>query len=95
MENLLKVYAFNNKDISYCQGMNYIMGFIYIRFMDEEKTYKFFNIILEKYFKNMFCKEFAQLKLLFYQFDRCLALFLPELSEHFKVNYIIKSINLD
>ena len=68
--------------------MNYIMGFIYNRFKDEEKTFKIFNIILDEYFKNMFCKEFAKLKLLFYQFDRCLALFLPELSEHFKVSKI-------
>ena len=65
--------------------MNYIMGFIYHNLRDETKSYIFFSTVIEKYFSNMFGKEFAQLKLLFYQFDRCLALFLPEISEHFKV----------
>lgn len=85
MEDLLKVYAFNNSEVSYCQGMNYIMGFLYHNIREESTTYLFFNVILEKYFSKMFGKEFAQLKLLFYQFDRCLALFMPELSEHLKV----------
>jgi len=61
------------------------MGYLYSNIKDETKTYHFFTVLLEKHFDRMFCQEFAQLKLLFYQFDRCLALFLPELSEHFKV----------
>lgn len=65
--------------------MNYIMGFLYNAFRDKDKAYKIFTIILDKYFLGMFSKDFAQLKLLYYQFDRCLALFLPELSDHFKV----------
>ena len=69
--------------------MNYIMGFLFCNFKDESKTYKFFCELLEIHFKHMFIQEFAQLKLLFYQFDRCLALFLPELYEHFKVKIII------
>lgn len=69
--------------------MNYIMGFLYNIFKDEDKAYLIFSIIIKINFNGMFSKEFYQLKLLFYQFDRCLALFLPELCDHFKVNKII------
>ena len=38
--NILKTYAFFNPEIEYCQGMNFIAGFLYIVFKDEEKSFK-------------------------------------------------------
>ena len=78
-------FASENREISYCQGMNYIMGFLYINIKDEEKTFKAFTYLIDLYFENMFTKDLYKLKLLFFQFDRCLALFLPNLADHFKV----------
>jgi hypothetical protein len=31
LHSLLRTYAFFHSDISYCQGMNYIAGYIYIK----------------------------------------------------------------
>lgn len=31
LHTLLRTYAYYHKDISYCQGMNYIAGYIYIK----------------------------------------------------------------
>lgn len=87
LKSLLLAFAHQNREISYCQGMNYIMGFLYINIKDEEKTYKCFSYLIDLYFENMFTKDLYKLKLLFFQFERCLALFVPDLADHFKVFY--------
>ena len=83
-------YALQNPDTSYCQGMNYVMGFLYIHILDEPNTHKCFENLMRNYFHNMFTKDLYTLKLLFYQFERCLTLFLPELAGYFKVKINIK-----
>lgn len=65
--------------------MNYIMGFMYINIKDEETTFKAFTYLINLYFENMFTKDLYKLKVLFYQFEKCLGLFIPNLADHFKV----------
>jgi len=38
--SLLKTYAFYNPEIEYCQGMNFIVGFLLMIFNDEETAFK-------------------------------------------------------
>ena len=66
LQSLLRTFAFFNKDISYCQGMNYVAGFLYLLILDEEKTYKTFARIMENHFTNLFSNNFENLKLKFY-----------------------------
>jgi hypothetical protein len=40
LTNILKTYAFFNPEIEYCQGMNFIAGFLYFVFKDEETAFK-------------------------------------------------------
>ena len=40
LTNVLKTYAFFNPEIEYCQGMNFVAGFLFLVFRDEEKTFK-------------------------------------------------------
>jgi Rab-GTPase-TBC domain len=50
LTNILKTYAFFNPEIEYCQGMNFVAGFLFICkallfsliivFRDEEKSFK-------------------------------------------------------
>ena len=40
LEQLLKTYAFYNPEVEYCQGMNYIAGFLFQVFRSEELTFK-------------------------------------------------------
>jgi hypothetical protein len=35
LHSLLRIYAYFHKDISYCQGMNYIAGYLYIKTKNE------------------------------------------------------------
>ncbi len=40
LTNILKTYAFFNPEIEYCQGMNFIAGFLLLVFKDEELSFK-------------------------------------------------------
>ena len=40
LTDLLKTYAFFNKEIEYCQGMNFIAGFLLMVLHDEETAFK-------------------------------------------------------
>lgn len=46
LHNLLKLYVFYNPTISYTQGMNFIMGFIYSVMEDEELTFRCFASLI-------------------------------------------------
>lgn len=64
--------------------MNYLAGYVYIKTMNEEYTYRIFEYLMEARFKEIFINEFEVLKVKMYQFERLLAVFHPEISEHFK-----------
>ena len=85
MQDLLKSYAAYDKKISYCQGMNYVMGFLYINTQDPEASFKIFVSIMDRFMKGIFDDDFKQLKLYFFKFTRLLELYAPELAEHFRV----------
>ena len=40
LTNILKTYAFFNPEIEYCQGMNFVAGFLFIIFKSEDKAFK-------------------------------------------------------
>ena len=54
--------------------MNYLIGFIYLQCKDEELTLNIFKRMVEMYFENMFTSNLGRLKLLFFQFEKCLDL---------------------
>ncbi|CAD8075378.1 unnamed protein product [Paramecium sonneborni] len=84
LQSLLRIYAFYNQEVGYCQGMNYIAGYLYLNFQDQEIAYKAFDRMMNLYFKDLYVNDFSKLKIGFYQFDRLLQIFLPELSQHLK-----------
>ena len=91
LKNLLKAYAAHDREVSYCQGMNYMMGFLYINLQDPELSFKCFCKTMEL-IRPLFDHEFKQLKKVFFKFTRILELYLPELSDHFKVLWYILSL---
>ncbi|CAD8176541.1 unnamed protein product [Paramecium octaurelia] len=84
LQSLLRIYAFYHQEVGYCQGMNYIAGYLYLNFQDQEIAYKAFDRMMNLYFKDLYINDFSKLKIGFYQFDRLLQIFLPELSQHLK-----------
>lgn len=85
LKNILKAYAYYNIDVGYCQGMNYIVGTIYLQVQDEQLAFKLLVSLIDKFqMKNLFVSSLPKLKQFFYQLDRIIGLFLPELHEKFK-----------
>jgi len=64
--------------------MNYIAGYLYLCIQDECDSYKAFHRIMNQYFNVLLTDNFEFLKVVFYQLERLLSIFLPELSEHLK-----------
>ena len=85
LKNILKTYAFYNEEIGYCQGMNYVVGTIYLQIQDEALSFKVLVSLIDKFqMKNLFISSLPKLKLFFYTLDRIIGLILPELHEKFK-----------
>ena len=85
LTNILKTYAYFNPKIEYCQGMNFVAGFLYIFFRNEEKAFKALQEIIEvNNMEELFLPERPRLKLFFYQLDRLTSIHMPQLHAHFK-----------
>jgi len=84
LQQLLESYAAYDQETSYCQGMNYMMGFLYINTQDPDRSFKAFVKIMDKFLKGLFDNEFKLLKLFFFKFTRVLELYAPDLAQHFK-----------
>lgn len=81
---LLQAYALYQPEINYCQGINFLMGFLHIVLQDEDLAFKMFSAIMSEMLKDMMSQDFYRLKILFYQFNRLLQINLPALEEHMK-----------
>lgn len=74
LASLLKTYAFYNPEIEYCQGMNYIGGFLLAYFKDEEAAFKVLQSLAGRYkMAELFNPDIPRLKLFFLQMDRMLS----------------------
>jgi len=93
LKNILKTYAFFNPEIEYCQGMNFVAGFLFLVFRDEQLTFKALMRVAEIFdMSHLYKKELPKLKLFFYQLDRLIAMKLPQLHQHFKDEQINSGI---
>ena len=92
LANLLRTYSYYDPDISYCQGMNYIAGNLYIQLQDEAVAFRCLVALIEKLnMSSLLVKNLPKLKLFFYQLDRLVGILLPELHQTFKEEMINSS----
>ena len=49
LNNILKTYAIINPNLDYCQGMNFIAGFLYLLFGKESLAFAVMREIIAKY----------------------------------------------
>ena len=92
LNNILKAYAtVNSEALDYCQGMNFIAGFLFMTF-DKREDLAFAvlkEVISRFHMHELFDNQLPLLKLNFYQLDRLIALLLPDLHTHFKVRQLL------
>lgn len=49
LTDLLRAYALFNPEIEYCQGMNYVAGFLLMVLKDQEQAFKALTVIVSKF----------------------------------------------
>ena len=97
LTNILNVIAFLKPELNYCQGMSYIGSFlIQLTTNEEEAFYLMFGIVENTEFTSIFLSDLQKLKIFFYDFDRLIAIMVPEAYSimtinNIKVNYFCTS----
>lgn len=89
---VLRAYAFYDPAVGYCQGMNYVAGALYLVTQSEEGTFKALAGMIEKHrMSSLYNSNMPRLKLMLYQLDRLIGIYLPELHRVFKDEMIPSS----
>ena len=86
--NVLYAVSQLNGKIKYCQGMNFVVQFLYEIYGEEESFYLFLSFFKNTEYNLIFAKELEKLKIIFYVFRRVISLLEPELSSYFNSNGI-------
>ena len=84
--NILYAVSQCNFGIKYCQGMNFIVCFLYELFGEEEAFYIFLSFFHYTQYILIFDKNLTKLNEFFYVFNRIISLSEPELSSWFNIN---------
>ena len=90
IKNILKAVASELPEINYFQGMNQISAFL-LNICDdneEEAFYIFMSFLKNTKYSSLFTNDLAKMNCIFYQFDRLLNLYLPELYLFFKASSV-------
>ena len=88
--NVLKAISYAFPNISYYQGMNQIGAFLLniCDYNEEEAFYLFAGIIKNTKYCSIYDNNLEKIKNLFYQFDRILNLYIPEIYIYFNQNSV-------
>lgn len=90
--NILRAFANIDKEINYCQGMNFVAGFLLIvsNFNENDVFYFLLSLFSESFgnsqlnIRGLFCEEFPLVSLYVFLFDHYFKLKLGNLRNHFK-----------
>jgi hypothetical protein len=68
LSNILKGYAMCNPQLNYCQGMNFMAGYLFLTLdHKEEMAFGVMRELIERFqLANLFNKDLPMLKLMFY-----------------------------
>ena len=88
ISNILYAVSLCNFGIQYVQGMNFIVGFLYEIFGEEDAFYIFLSFFHSTQYSIIFDKNLNKLSEFFYVFNRIISLSEPELSSWFNINSV-------
>ena len=84
VKKVLEVYAFFNKHVGYCQGMNFIVSTFYSVMKDQELTYYCLYAFIQKLkMQIVLADNLLGLKCFLYQFDKLIELKIPKVYKVF------------
>ena len=93
LKNILICFVSIFPEIGYCQGMNYVVTFLYqlLNLNEEETFYFFLGIVLNTKYNQIFKDDFQTLNLFFKIFEKILEINSPEIYYKFLDNNIVTS----
>ena len=84
IKKVLEVYAFFNKHVGYCQGMNFIVSALHSVMNDQELTYYCLCAFIQKFNMQVVLSDtLIGLKCFLYQFDKLIELKIPQIYKVF------------
>lgn len=90
--NILNAYAYLDEDVKYCQGMNFVTGFLYLLLREESETLKFLKCLIERYsMQQLYTIDVPLVKQYFFELDRLLFMTYPDLSSYLRAEGISTS----
>jgi hypothetical protein len=82
--NVIASYAGINKEVGYCQGMNFLAGMLLQLSEDEEDTFWLLTLVMVRYnLQSLFTENIPLLHLLKFQYQLLFRDHLPRLEQHF------------
>ena len=91
--NVIVSYAALNKDVGYCQGMNFLAGTLLRLSNSEQETFWMLTLVMVRYnLQSLFRHEIPLLHLLKFQFQALLKELMPELERHFERLYVLPEL---
>ena len=85
--SILRSYALYNKEVAYCQGMNFIVNFLIQNYNDEEEAFHLFVLLIKNQnMQEVFTRHTPLLRKLLFQFNKIIFIYIPDLGIHFTVS---------
>lgn len=89
LKNILQAYSYYKPEVGYCQGMNYIVGTLYLVNKDERFCFNAIDEIIKKFkMERLYSSDLSKLKYFFYILDRLIGIKLPDVHKIFKAEMI-------
>jgi ecotropic viral integration site 5 protein len=86
LKNILHANAVADLSMEYCQGMNFMAGFLYLCINEEATAFSLLkHVIRHGEMATLMDTTQPMLKACFYKLDRLISLHIPDLHQHFKV----------
>ncbi|CAH1782222.1 unnamed protein product, partial [Owenia fusiformis] len=82
LQNVLIAFAHHNKDIGYCQGLNFITGMLLLVVKDEHKVFWLLHTLVNKYLPDYYSKGLEGLKVDQDVLGQLVKIKAPELYKH-------------
>jgi len=91
--NLLTTYAYSNTKVQYCQGMNFIAGFLLVITKNGSMAFKILKTVIEDYeLQDLFIQDALLLKRKFYQLDRLINNKYPDIGKLFRMTGVTSTL---
>jgi hypothetical protein len=91
LHNVLQLYALINPDVQYCQGMNFVVGFLCNIYKNEQTVFNVYIKLMQKCLMDeLYLPDVPLLHQFFFQLEKLSSIYLPNLHVHLQsegVNY--------